>query len=39
MENHWKKVKNSTICENNEKWWNYDGMMENSILLSGILMC
>ena len=30
-------MKNSIICKSNEKWWNYNGMKENSILLSRIL--
>ena len=36
--NHWKKVKNSTLCKSNENWWNFNRITENSIPLSGILM-
>ena len=31
-----EKVKSFTVCKAMRNWWNYNGMKENSIPLSGI---
>ena len=35
---HRKKVKNSNACKKMRNWWNFIGIKENSVSLSGILM-